>query len=166
MATIPPDLATLFERLRAVCHAINNAGELEHRRVRAAVAHFEFEVAPMLDTIDLQALVDEIAATAVASATAPERNGDLTVAQMAMFTQFQTIGSITGVAPHPDFKGPNPADPLDADATDAIVAQILSQQFDPLKPHEFELAPNMSIFCRSCGRRLSDVIHMLAKSTR
>lgn len=64
-ATARP-LETLLERLRAALIAVENAGSLTHRRAAAAHMHLEFEIAPLLETIDLEAITTAIQESAVA----------------------------------------------------------------------------------------------------
>jgi sulfite reductase beta subunit-like hemoprotein len=50
-------LKLLVERVKHALHEINEAGALEHRRAKKAAEHLEFEIAPLVGTLD----VDEIA---------------------------------------------------------------------------------------------------------
>ena len=59
-------IAALLERIRAALVAVENAGSLTHRRAAAAHMHLEFELAPLLESIDLEAITARIAADAVA----------------------------------------------------------------------------------------------------
>lgn len=64
---VPGQLAALVERLKSAIAAVNNAGSLEHRRARVAAQHLEFEIAPLVESLDLEGEIKKIGEAAIAA---------------------------------------------------------------------------------------------------
>jgi hypothetical protein len=58
-------LKLLVERVRHALHEIGEAGSLEHRRAKKAAEHLEFEIAPLVNGLDVDAIALEIAKDAI-----------------------------------------------------------------------------------------------------
>jgi hypothetical protein len=73
-SVVPPPqaLVLLIERIRNAVHDMESAGSLEHRRGYAAAQALEFEIKPLLDMFDVEAIVAEIATEAIRIFTGPK----------------------------------------------------------------------------------------------
>ena len=88
---VPSELAVLVDRLRSAVVAVNDAGSLEHRRARVAAQHLEFEIAPLVEALDLEDVVARIREAAVAKYKEEEQSHEvLMVSTNVRLAQAQT----------------------------------------------------------------------------